>query len=139
MYSRTLIAKVFFDTAFSHVDRQGFLLILHSRTLIAKFCFDTAFSHVSATESRVGGTSIESMGSLRGRAPHKLSGEGGSGGERAEALSPPVRTRPSFIYIHIFIYPYIHSSISIYPYPYQSISIHIHPYPSKSIRIHENQ
>ena len=61
---------------------------------------------------------------------YRVKGEG-SGGDRAHALSPPVRTRPSFIYIRISMYPYVHISIS-------SISTHINPYPFISIQLHPN-
>ena len=87
MYSRTLIAEFFvLDTEFSH---------------IAELCFDTVFSHVDRQDLLgycilnmyqplnlgEGGVSMKSMGSLRGGAPHEYADEGGSGGERAAALS----------------------------------------------------
>ena len=97
MYSRTLIAEVVFDTVLSHVDRQCFLFdTVFSHVDRCVFFVDAVFSYVSDTESRWGGASIKSIGSLRGGAPHKYAGEGGSGGEGSSPL-PPNETQSSNI------------------------------------------
>ena len=89
----------FWCCIYAHCSSNLFL-ILHLGTLIAQLVFGTVFMHISALESRRGGLSIKSIGSLPGGVPHELSGEGGLG---VRGPLPPVR--PSFIYIHVSISP----------------------------------